>query len=311
MENWRNYVDEPEQDEELLEEGLWGFLKGGVLGTLVGGLKGAAAGVGVGGAVGAGAGAAASIPTAGLGAGPAGAIGAGVGGLAGTAIGAPIGGLTGAWEGAFGDEESEEETPEESGDKMGVLLDIIGVVGDLAGAAFPPLIGVAMTADMVNGVRYITRGQYFYALLSFISALPGVGDVLGKGVKYFATSYKTTNKAAMATAKASGLTGKAARQAAMATPDVAKAIDRASDAKAVYNAFQQTFGPRGKLQANKFFKFVADHSGKIEMVAKMALKQKEAGGGKLSSKDLAKLAKSDEFFQLLESIKGAAAAGQA
>ena len=302
MENWRNYVEEVEQEEELLEEGLWGFLKGGVLGTLVGGLKGAAAGAGVGGVVGAGAGAASSIPTAGLGAAPAGAIGAGVGGAAGGALGAGIGGITGAWKGAFDDEEeSEEEAPEESGDKMGVLLDIVGVVGDFAGAAFPPLVGVGMTADMVNGVRYIMRGQYFFALLSFVSALPFMGDALAKSTKYF-------SKGAFAAYKTARATGKTAKQAGQ-VPKVAKAIDRARDAKAVEAAFQGTFGKHGTLQTNKFFKFVAENHTQIEAIAKMALKEKQATGGKLSSKDLAKLAKSDEFFQLLQSIKEAHGAG--
>ena len=293
MESWRNYVEEAEQDEELLEEGVWGFLKGGTLGGLFGGAKGAGVGAGVGAVAG------------GLTAGPAGAgAGTALGAAAGGAVGALAGGIKGAYKGAF---EDGEETPgsrvvpvppEEESDFTGFLLDIIGVVGDL-----PPVIAVtagvsavvSSSADLLNAARYIARGQYFFALLSLISAIPGVGDALGKGTKYL-------GKGAGAAMKAATASGKTAKQA-RAVPHVAKAIDRAKQAKQIELAFAKKFGPEGTLQANKFFKFVAKNDKYIEMLAKMVLKDDRTfGSKKTTKKDFAKLANSEEFKEFLKSV---------
>jgi hypothetical protein len=288
MENWRSYVEEVEQDEELLEEGVWGFLKGGVLGTVFGAAKGAGAGAGLGAVAG------------GVAGGPAGfGTGTVAGAAAGGALGGAIGGIKGAYKGAFEDGEANRITvePEEETDFTGFVLDILGVVGDLppiAAATGGISVVVSSSADLLNAARYIKRGQYFFALLSLISAIPAVGDALGKGVKYFG---KGAGKA-MQAAKATGMSADAAR----AAPEVTKAIDRAKKAKQVEVAFAKRFGPNGALQANKFFKFVADNNKHIEMLAKMVLKD-EVGrrGAGTTKKDLAKLAKSTEFKEFLQS----------
>ena len=270
MESWRNYV-ETNEDKELLKEGALGFFKGGALGSALG------------------------LPF-----GPSAA-------LMGGGLGAAIGGLRGGDD----EEEGKKETvkkvePEEESDFMGVVLDIIGVIGDIpqiAGVTGGISVLISSSADAINGVRYIKRGEPFFALLSFISAIPAVGDVLGKGVKYF-------GKAATAATAAAVATGKTAKQAER-VPKVAKAISRANTAKDIEMAFAKRFGPEGALQANKFFQFVTKNGHFIELLAKHALKAKEKGGGKLSKKDLKQIAKSDEFWQLLESIKEAGASGQA
>ena len=261
MESWRKYV-ETNEDEELLEEGALGFFKGGVLGSLLGMPFG---------------------PTT---------------ALMGGGLGAAVGGLRGDGEEEEGKKGTVKVEPEEEGDFMGVVLDIIGVIGDvpqIAAATAGMSVAISSTADVINGVRYIKRGEPFFALLSFISAIPAVGDVLAKGAKYF-------GKAATAATAAAVATGKTAKQAER-VPKVAKAISRANKAK--------RFGEEGTLQANKFFQFVTKNGHYIEMVAKHALKAKEKGGGKLSKKDLKQIAKSDEFWQLLESIKEASPSGQA
>ena len=289
MENWRNYVEESEQEEELLEEGVLGFLKGGALGGLFGGAKGAGVGAGLG-------------AIAGLTGGPVGVgAGAALGAAAGAAIGAPVGAIKGAYKGAFDDEEEGQDRniivePEEESDFTGLLLDVVGVIGDLppvAAATGGVSAVVSSSADLLNAARYIKRGQYFFALLSLISAIPGVGDALGKGTKYLGKGAGSAMKAAMAT-------GKTAKQA-RAVPNVAKAVDRAKRAKQVELAFAQTFGPQGKLQANKFFKFVADNDKYIEMLAKMVLKDPNVAGGRMTKKDMAKVAQSEEFIKFLNS----------
>ena len=49
------------------------------------------------------------------------------------------------------------------------VLDILGVVDPT------PIV------DTLNGISYLKQGDKFYAMLSFISAVPLVGDVIGKG----------------------------------------------------------------------------------------------------------------------------------
>jgi len=50
------------------------------------------------------------------------------------------------------------------------VLDILGVVDPT------PIV------DTLNGISYLKQGDKFYAMLSFISAVPYVGDAIGKGV---------------------------------------------------------------------------------------------------------------------------------
>jgi hypothetical protein len=44
--------------------------------------------------------------------------------------------------------------------------------------------GYGEPADLANALWYIQEGDYFSAVLSIISMIPDVGDVVGKGIKY-------------------------------------------------------------------------------------------------------------------------------
>lgn len=60
------------------------------------------------------------------------------------------------------------------------LGDIGHAALDVAG--FVPGLGEA--ADLTNALWYAKEGQYVSAVLSLISMVPEVGDVIGKGFKY-------------------------------------------------------------------------------------------------------------------------------
>ena len=71
---------------------------------------------------------------------------------------------------------------ENESDALGLALDVLG---------FIPVVGEV--TDLINTVRYIRKGNYFFAALSLISLLPVVGDIIGKGTK-FASIRKHKNK---------------------------------------------------------------------------------------------------------------------
>lgn len=57
-------------------------------------------------------------------------------------------------------------------EKLHLILDVAGLIP-----------GVGEIADAANGLLYLTKGDYFLALLCLISMVPTVGDALGKGTK--------------------------------------------------------------------------------------------------------------------------------
>ena len=58
----------------------------------------------------------------------------------------------------------------------------VGHVGlDIAGL----VPGIGEGADLTNAIWYIKNGQYLNAAFSIISMVPEVGDLIGKGSKYF------------------------------------------------------------------------------------------------------------------------------
>ena len=63
-------------------------------------------------------------------------------------------------------------------------LDVVGFVGDLLG---PETLGAGFvlgeTADGINFIMNISREKYLDAVFSFISLIPAVGDIVGKGGK--------------------------------------------------------------------------------------------------------------------------------
>mgnify|MGYP003150040634 CR=1 FL=1 len=63
------------------------------------------------------------------------------------------------------------------------LQDAGHLVLDILGVALDPFGGAGAIPDAINGVWYLTRGCYLYAALSFLSILPVIGDILGKGTK--------------------------------------------------------------------------------------------------------------------------------
>lgn len=64
-------------------------------------------------------------------------------------------------------------------DAMRVGLDVAGLVP-----------GIGETADFANAMMYLKDGEYLFASLSFISMVPEIGDIIGKGIKYIIKSKK-------------------------------------------------------------------------------------------------------------------------
>ena len=48
------------------------------------------------------------------------------------------------------------------------MLDVLGMIP-----------GIGAMADLANGFWYLSEGDYFSAASSFVSAIPGVGDIAG------------------------------------------------------------------------------------------------------------------------------------
>jgi len=61
------------------------------------------------------------------------------------------------------------------GDEKDGLDDYLSLGADLLGIIDP-----TGTVDIANGLRYLSKGEYFYAICSFISAVPYIGDAIGK-----------------------------------------------------------------------------------------------------------------------------------
>ena len=78
-----------------------------------------------------------------------------------------------------------------------LALDVGGVVGDVVGAG--------EFFDIPNAIWYASEGQYLNAALSLISAIPVVGDIIGKGGKLAIYLSKTAK-----TVKPMGVVGRAA-----------------------------------------------------------------------------------------------------
>jgi len=69
-------------------------------------------------------------------------------------------------------------------DATSLGLDVIGFVGDiLAPATSGATLAISTAADSANFVLNILRGKYLQAVLSFISLIPAIGDIVGKGTK--------------------------------------------------------------------------------------------------------------------------------
>lgn len=96
-----------------------------------------------------------------------------------------------------------------------LFLDIVGVVGDLIPGA--QLVGIA--SDVANAILYLVKDppQYLNAGLSLLSAIPGIGDVLGKGGKV-AKSFSKVIKSAMPLEKGAAMSPVVARGLATALP---------------------------------------------------------------------------------------------
>ncbi len=68
--------------------------------------------------------------------------------------------------------EEKKETP----DWVHGVLDVAGIVGDIAG-------GAGAIFDAANAALYLKKGEYLMAALSAMSMLPALGDIVGKGTK--------------------------------------------------------------------------------------------------------------------------------
>ena len=68
--------------------------------------------------------------------------------------------------------EEKKETP----DWVHGVLDVAGIVGDVA-------FGAGAVFDAANATLYLKKGEYLMAALSVMSMLPALGDIVGKGTK--------------------------------------------------------------------------------------------------------------------------------
>jgi len=90
------------------------------------------------------------------------------------------------------------------------VLDILGVVDPT------PIV------DTLNGISYLKQGDKFYAMLSFISAVPYVGDVIGKGVMLAGRGSKVVKSTDAALKLANKGTPEAISQATKMIQDIGK-----------------------------------------------------------------------------------------
>ena len=90
------------------------------------------------------------------------------------------------------------------------VLDILGVVDPT------PIV------DTLNGISYLKQGDKFYAMLSFISAVPYVGDAIGKGVMLAGRGSKVVKSTDAALKLANKGTPEAISQATKMIQDIGK-----------------------------------------------------------------------------------------
>jgi len=90
------------------------------------------------------------------------------------------------------------------------VLDILGVVDPT------PIV------DTLNGISYLKQGDKFYAMLSFISAVPYVGDAIGKGVMLAGRGSKVVKSTDAALKLANKGTPEAISQATKMIEDIGK-----------------------------------------------------------------------------------------
>jgi len=128
-------------------------------------------------------------------------------------------------------------------DWMGAVLDALG---------FIPLAGEPI--DAFAAIRHIKRKEYFYALLSAISVIPEIGDVIGKSTKYI-------TKGGGALAKLF----KGGKAAGKITKATAKTVKSAEGLQKIL----------GKPAVRKLAKFVKDNEKTIKATAG-TLKSKKA-----------------------------------
>jgi len=72
----------------------------------------------------------------------------------------------------------------------GKISDAGHIILDLAGLGFDFAGGQGAWFDAINALWYAAEKNYLYAGLSLISAIPFIGDVVGKGGKYLVASSK-------------------------------------------------------------------------------------------------------------------------
>lgn len=67
---------------------------------------------------------------------------------------------------------------------------VLDTVGHAALDAVGFIPGFGEPADLANALWYAKKGDYFSAVLSLVSLVPEIGDVIGKGAKYLGKSSK-------------------------------------------------------------------------------------------------------------------------
>lgn len=75
---------------------------------------------------------------------------------------------------------SEDNTAQKIGH---IALDVAGLIP-----------GIGESADLANALLYAKKKQYLNCVLSLLSMIPEIGDVIGKGIKYIGKNNNLINK---------------------------------------------------------------------------------------------------------------------
>jgi hypothetical protein len=110
-----------------------------------------------------------------------------------------------------------------------LVLDVVGFVP-----------GIGEAADLLNALLYIKNEDYLSAAFSFISMVPEIGDIIGKGGKLAVWVGKVGGKSGAKAGKMVGEIGEQAiKVAKLAKQHIGKLKDALSKASSKFDAFKQ------------------------------------------------------------------------
>lgn len=116
----------------------------------------------------------------------------------------------------------------------------LGTAGHLALDAIGFVPGIGEAADLLNAIAYIKEGEYLFAAFSFISMVPEIGDVIGKGGKLATWLGKVGGKTGAKAGKVVGEVGEQAIKVAKWLKDNIGQLNQAIvKAAAKFDAFKK------------------------------------------------------------------------